>query len=117
MSSLRAQEILYESEAALRLVDNELHRLRDGDAGEPVVSGAAEFPQVVENANVQLMAVIEQIRQSRSASARAAAQRDGANATADDTLAHIEARLLEVTQLFESSIGADNARMARGDAA
>jgi len=68
MSSKRAQEILYESEAALRLVDNELHLLRTGedDKDSGAVGGLSGLPAVLEQANSQILGVLERLRHSRS---------------------------------------------------
>jgi len=106
MSTQRAQEILYESEAALRLVDNELHRFRG--IGERDLRGdGIDYSRLVESANVQLLAVIEQIRRTRSTSARL-------TTTADDdavrALEEIETKLLDVTRLFEHNLSADDDR-------
>jgi hypothetical protein len=112
MSSQRAQEILYESEAALRLVDNELSRLRTADQEELVVEDVeAEYPQLVESANEQLLAIIAQIRQSRVSSASRLRAHVAAEAdSSEETLAAIEERLMAVTRLFESSMSAGAAR-------
>ena len=112
MSSQRAQEILYESEAALRLVDNELSRLRTSDQDDlTAVEEQQEYPQLVESANEQLQAVIAQIRRSRVTSASRLRAHVAAEAdSSEETLAEIEERLIAVTRLFESSMGADTAR-------
>ena len=117
MSSERAKEILFESEAALRLVDNELTRLRGGEEAEMhSTSAGTEYPQLVERANEQLLAVIEQIRITRGTLRRndvvRRMQQDN-----EQTLAEIEARLLEVTRLFETSMIADAARSDSSDPA
>ena len=114
MSAQRAQEILYESEAALRLVDNELSRLRTADQEELSVGEETEYPQLVESANEQLQAIIAQIRQSRSSSANRLRAHVAAEAnSSEETLAEIEERLMAVTRLFESSLSADTARSER----
>lgn len=75
MMSSRAQEVLYESEAALRLVDHELTGMHDvRDAAEtpapvpalPTLS-LAELPQILEQANVQILNVLSRLRESRAA--------------------------------------------------
>ena len=109
MSSQRAQEILYESEAALRLVDNELSRLRHGDEDDS--DAVVEYPQLVESANEQLLAVIAQIRSSRTSSAgRMRAHLSAVADSSEETLASIEERLMAITRLFEQSLNADAAR-------
>jgi hypothetical protein len=112
MSSQRAQQILYESEAALRLVDNELSRLRGADQDDVITADVeTEYPQLVESANEQLLAVIAQIRRSRMSSANRLRAHVAAEAdSSEETLAEIEERLMAVTRLFESSMSADTAR-------
>ena len=112
MSSQRAQEILYESEAALRLVDNELSRLRTADQEDlTLAEEETEYPQLMESANEQLLAVIAQIRRSRVMSANRLRAHVAAEAdSSEETLAEIEERLMAVTRLFESSLNADAAR-------
>ncbi|WP_411280668.1 hypothetical protein [Gemmatimonas sp.] len=73
MTSTRAQEVLYESEAALRLVDHELTGMHDvRDAAEaparviPMLS-LSELPQILEQANAQILSVLSRLRESRAA--------------------------------------------------
>jgi len=73
MTSTRAQEVLYESEAALRLVDHELTGMHDvRDAAEaparvvPMLS-LSELPQILEQANAQILNVLSRLRASRAA--------------------------------------------------
>ena len=73
MTSSRAQEVLYESEAALRLVDHELTGMHDvRDAAEaparaiPLLS-LSELPQILEQANAQILNVLSRLRESRAA--------------------------------------------------
>ena len=73
MTSTRAQEVLYESEAALRLVDNELtgmHGVRDAAVTPtrviPMLS-LSELPQILEQANTQILSVLSRLRESRVA--------------------------------------------------
>lgn len=115
MSSQRAQEILYESEAALRLVDNELSRMRGGDEREFDGLGDATYPELVESANVQLLAVIEQVRRTRQAMSGAGARDRGCEGSAQQELGDIEARLLEVSRLFEHTLVLDPAKTDRSD--
>jgi hypothetical protein len=115
MSSERATEILYESEALLRLVDNELTRMRGGDEPDTLtIPESTEYPQLVESANEQLLAVIEQIRSTRASLRRNDVVRRVQNEN-DQTLAEIEARLLDITRLFEASMIADAARSDSSD--
>ena len=72
MTSTRAREVLYESEAALRLVDHELIGLHDvRDAAEPEAHATpmlalSELPDVLEQANAQILHVLSRLRESRA---------------------------------------------------
>ncbi len=69
MTSTRAKEVLYESEAALRLVDQELtglHDVRDVTPSTPTIS-LAELPNILEQANAQILNVLARLRESRAA--------------------------------------------------
>ena len=83
MPTNRAMELLYDSEATLRLVDHELEALRDFDAsgadaaspsdpagimedGTPT-SALALVPQILERANAEIINVLGSLRQCRSA--------------------------------------------------
>jgi hypothetical protein len=72
MTSTRAREVLYESEAALRLVDHELIGLHDvRDAAEPEARATpmlalSELPDVLEQANAQILHVLSRLRESRA---------------------------------------------------
>lgn len=72
MTSTRAREVLYESEAALRLVDHELIGLHDvRDAAEPETRATpalslSELPDVLEQANAQILHVLSRLRESRA---------------------------------------------------
>lgn len=66
MISPRAHEVLYESEATLRLVDNELHELRS--TPEPARQpGLSDLPAILERANAQILNVLTRLRESRAA--------------------------------------------------
>jgi hypothetical protein len=84
MSDSRTQEVLYETEAALRLVDRGLDGLRDDEgaaADAPstgrVASGSStaltfegglnELPAILERANAQILAVLARLRETRAA--------------------------------------------------
>lgn len=109
MSSERAKEILYESHAALRLVDNELNQLLDDDPADVMDVGMVGYPQLMEDASGQLQAVIEKIRERRAAAASSETQLHQA-------LMEVESRLLEVADLFNSnqSSGFDHTVQGRG---
>jgi chemotaxis regulatin CheY-phosphate phosphatase CheZ len=70
MSSSRAHEVLYESEAALRLVDQELtglHDVRDVAPPPVLTLSLAELPNILEQANAQILNVLARLRESRAA--------------------------------------------------
>ncbi len=75
MTTNRTQAVLYESEAALRLVDhelNELHDVEQPDTPAPVlitggVDGLNEVAAVLHRANSQIIAVLARIREGRAA--------------------------------------------------
>ncbi len=73
MISHRAHEVLYESEAALRLVDQEIHDLR----GEPMLceAGVAELPAILQRANAQILEVLSRLRDTRTALQSSALQK------------------------------------------
>jgi hypothetical protein len=72
MTSTRAREVLYESEAALRLVDHELIGLHDvRDAAEPEARATpmlalSELPDVLEQVNAQILHVLSRLRDARA---------------------------------------------------
>jgi chemotaxis regulatin CheY-phosphate phosphatase CheZ len=69
MTSNRAHEVLYESEAALRLVDNQLSELRQSPPPEPLhrQPGLADLPGILERANTQILNVLSRLRETRAA--------------------------------------------------
>lgn len=69
MSDTRAQAAYYESEAALRLVDQELDTLRDdAKAVQRIVSvSLADLPIILERANAQIRSVLTHLRETRHA--------------------------------------------------
>jgi chemotaxis regulatin CheY-phosphate phosphatase CheZ len=68
MTSSRAHEVLYESEAALRLVDTQLSSLRDvRDTPAVPTLSLAELPSILEQANAQILNVLARLRESRAA--------------------------------------------------
>lgn len=69
MTTSRAQEVLYESEAALRLVDQELsglHDPRDSSFGAST-HAISDLPNILEQANAQILTVLARVRESRAA--------------------------------------------------
>ncbi len=105
MSTTRAQEVLYESEAALRLVDHELtgmHDVRDTaevPAPAPAPASAlpplalSELPQILEQANAQILSVLSRLRESRAA----------LQTTALEKLATTHEKIREVTSATEDA--------------
>ena len=101
MTSNRAQEVLYESEAALRLVDHELtgmHDARDAAEAEPQAAAVpelslAELPQILEQANAQILNVLSRLRASRAA----------LQSTALEKLATTHEKIREVTSATEDA--------------
>lgn len=73
MTNNRAQEALYESEEALRLVDKELSSMTDvRDGIQPAAPALptmslAELPMILEQANNQILGVLSRLRASRAA--------------------------------------------------
>ncbi|MEO7996729.1 MAG: hypothetical protein ABI852_04745 [Gemmatimonadaceae bacterium] len=71
MSNNRTQEVLYESEAALRLVDNELselHEVQDSSAANPhSLNTQSDIALRLDRANSQIIAVLTRLREGRAA--------------------------------------------------
>lgn len=70
MTNHRAQEVLYESEAALRLVDhelNELHDVQDSSANPVSVGGLGDIAVLLDRANSQIISVLTRLREGRAA--------------------------------------------------
>jgi chemotaxis regulatin CheY-phosphate phosphatase CheZ len=65
----RAQEVLYESEAALRLVDQGIHDLRGAAQPEPryLSVSLGDLPYILERANQQILNVLAHLRETRAA--------------------------------------------------
>jgi hypothetical protein len=99
MTSSRAQEVLYESEAALRLVDHELTGMHDvRDTAEPPARvipmlSLSELPQILEQANAQILNVLSRLRESRAA----------LQTTALEKLATTHEKIREVTSATEDA--------------
>ena len=99
MTSTRAQEVLYESEAALRLVDHELTGMHDehevGEAPPRVVPmfSLSELPQILEQANAQILSVLSRLRESRAT----------LQTTALEKLATTHEKIREVTSATEDA--------------
>ena len=65
MTSSRAHEVLYESEATLRLVDHELHELRTSP-DQQRLPGLSDLPGILERANSQILSVLSRLREARA---------------------------------------------------
>jgi chemotaxis regulatin CheY-phosphate phosphatase CheZ len=99
MSSQRTQEVLYETEAALRLVDRGLDGLREdadpapADTSPLFVGGLADLPAILERANAQILGVLSRLRESRAA----------IETTALEKLASTHEKIREVTSATEDA--------------
>lgn len=100
MSTHRTQEVLYESEAALRLVDHGLDGLRDEshDLEQALTvsalnGGLSELPAILERANTQILGVLARLRESRAA----------IESTALEKLASTHEKIREVTSATEDA--------------
>ena len=89
----RTEEVLYASEATLRLVDREMQELGHqpaADASLPLIS-VEDAPRVLDRANQQIMSLLSHLRHARSAQQpNHAAQ----------VLVEVESRLVAVARLF-----------------
>jgi chemotaxis regulatin CheY-phosphate phosphatase CheZ len=100
MSSHRTQEVLYETEAALRLVDHGLRGLRDDTPDlEPAAptpmyqGGLSQLPAILERANSQILSVLSRLRETRTS----------IESTALEKLASTHERIREVTSATEDA--------------
>ena len=120
--SARAHEALYESEAALRLVDQEISDLRgDGLRGDDALRppSLVDVPSILLQANVQIVEVLAQLRSARTAfvslASDNAATRQHSQAFA--ALTDIEERLADVARRFEATLDDDMLTAIRQPAA
>ena len=115
--SARAHEALYESEAALRLVDQEISDLRaDGLRGDGLAADGAlnppslfDVPSILLQANVQIVEVLAQLRSARTAFVSMTGN-DAAtplHTHAAAALTDIEERLADVARRFEATLDDD----------
>ncbi len=100
MSIQRTQEVLYETEAALRLVDHGLDGLRNespdiehSPAAPSVGGGLSELPAILERANAQILGVLSRLRETRAA----------IESTALEKLASTHEKIREVTSATEDA--------------
>ncbi len=108
MTHERAQEVLYESEAALRLLDQELkssHGLDDDDYSR-CMSSSDMMPQMVDAATNEVLSALARIRQGRlemhaeGASDRAHSGESCESGPAWSTLVDIEQQLMNVVRML-----------------
>ena len=68
MTTTRTQEVLYESEAALRLVDHELSNLHEGHStAHSSPDGLGDSALLFDRANTQIISVLTRLRAGRAA--------------------------------------------------
>jgi len=99
MSTRRTSELLYDSQATLRLVDRELDEIgADAPARPPVTAaqattalGLAALPYILERANAEIASVLLRLRESRTALRQAT----------DEKLQRTHEKLREVTSATE----------------
>lgn len=128
MTSTRAQQVLYESEAALRLVDQELSGLHDiRDVVGPVTPDAiAALLTNVEHANARIVGALAQLREWRATSPTAALEQIQvthdkilavSSATEDAAINILDAcdrasRMVDALDALDSEAPADRAQAA-----
>lgn len=91
--STRAQEVLYNSEATLRLVDSELGQLGPVDEKPAARSALATLPNLLEQANREIVGILDSLRKNKSQLQSAAVER----------LQHTHSKLEEVNTTTESA--------------
>jgi chemotaxis regulatin CheY-phosphate phosphatase CheZ len=99
MSMQRVKELLYDSEATLRLLDNQLDELRDPEPSviataqqsEREMSALGSLPAILERANFEIQSVLGSLRASRTA----------LEAATMDKIAVTHEKLREVTSATE----------------
>ena len=112
MSTQRTQEVLYESEAALRLVDQELSQLRASD--DDVLQHDADFTgsaELLAQASAQMQSLVDEIRQGRACLLDAVVEVHGTPmhtstnvlGLANGLLGNVETRLLAIARLCDQT--------------
>jgi hypothetical protein len=123
MTARPANELLYDSEAALRLVDSAIEDIRDAGPRDPGVDadpasearlrtliangslGSPGLPQVVERGYSEIVSVLGSLRESRSALERAAAAGNQSTTQqlsyASAVLHEMESRLAGLAAIFD----------------
>lgn len=105
MSSNRAQEVLYESEAALRLVDHELDllgTLDDASHARPA-RDSGELAAIVEQVAAHINALRSSIHDGRSLLQAAQHDEQAFASLATSIFADMERRLSEMAQLVDAT--------------
>jgi hypothetical protein len=101
MNSSRAQEVLYESEAALRLVDQEIFELCGSAPTTLADIGADELASMLERIDAQIRGVQVVLRDTRVSLERVTAQAP-ADADATPVVGHASRALQDVEQRLAS---------------
>jgi len=89
----RVLQVLYDSEATLRLLDSELGELGDVEPAPRVSSALGALPLILEQANKEIIAILETLRKNKSQLQSAAVER----------LQHTHSKLEEVNSATESA--------------
>ena len=89
----RAQDVLYDSEATLRLIDSELQTLGPVVEAGSVRSALATLPGILVQANKEIVAILESLRKNKSQLQSAAVER----------LQHTHSKLEEVNLTTENA--------------
>lgn len=97
MNSSRAQEVLYESEAALRLVDQEIFELCGSAPTSLADIGADELASMLERIDAQIRGVQVVLRDTRASLEHVTAQAP-ADAAAAPVVGHASRALHDVEQ-------------------
>lgn len=95
MTNSRAETVLYESEALLRLVDHEIHELRDVASPDQsyLTVSLGDLPLILERANQQILNVLAHLRETRTA----------LRSTAFEKLQSTHEKIREVTSATEDA--------------
>ncbi len=89
----RVQQVLYDSEATLRLVDSELGELGAVDTAKHLGSALGVLPMILEQANKEIVQILESLRKNKTQLQSAAVER----------LQHTHSKLEEVNTTTESA--------------
>lgn len=89
----RAQDVLYDSEATLRLIDSELKTLGPVIEARGVRSALSTLPGILEQANKEIVSILESLRRNKTQLQSVAVER----------LQHTHAKLEEVNMATENA--------------